>query len=63
MKITKFVCDWCEDEVDQNKIVPLKSKTNREMDPSGNGYIQNYKYVDVCHRCIQEFVDQLQKEL
>ena len=47
------ICDGCKLEDKKNKILVYSYKINmgHYMDPSGNGYNINWRYVDYCSKC------------
>jgi hypothetical protein len=61
MKVEKIVCDRCGSE----GAMKIESRTGREMDPSGNGYVYDFGQVDLCHKCCSwavEFMLDLTKD-
>lgn len=50
----QIVCDKCHCTV--GKAVEINLSEGREMDPSGNGYVQNTRIVDLCEPCIRKIV-------
>jgi len=50
MKVTK--CDTCK----KDDAKTYQYTTGKHMDPSGNGYELDFKYIDLCLNCLQDFV-------
>ena len=48
MKHEILTCDTC---VTITNVKPYRIDTGSEMDPSGNGYNTNWKYIDLCPQC------------
>jgi hypothetical protein len=48
----KIMCDTCNGEEAKSFMYVV----GKSMDPSGNGYQTEYKYVDLCFNCVQDFV-------
>jgi len=53
MRITIYECDNCfrgnEDDVVVNHF---RVNHGKEMDPSGNGFVINWQYLDLCAECL-----------
>ena len=54
MKIEKYICDSCNKEFDD--VLHLKDFISWGPDPSGNRYNNQYKYYDVCKKCLKRFL-------
>ncbi len=52
MKELIIKCDKCQ----KPGAKPYRYIYDREMDASGNGYNNCYKYLDLCFLCVQSFV-------
>jgi len=56
MKITILICDECDRGHDDDILVSsYRIFVEREMDASGNGYNNNYNYIDLCKECFNKF--------
>lgn len=57
MKHSYLSCDKCGySEENAGCIVhSLKINTGREMDASGNGYVTNWDYFDLCADCLRTY--------
>lgn len=54
MKIEQIKCDKCYKIV--YKHISFRKFIKSEMDPSGNGYNNNYDYFDICYNCLIDFI-------
>jgi len=63
MKINIITCDACDrgndDDIAVNEYYII---TGREVDPSGNGYIDNWRYFDFCKECLEKYKNQNPKQ-
>ncbi len=50
MKKTVIKCDLCAKDGKSYRY-----KVDKTMDPSGNGYEINFKFIDLCFDCVQSF--------
>jgi len=60
MKTTSIVCDRCHRQfghIDAPAGLTLRVERDRTPDPSGNGYVRNFDYFDLCQVCIQHYFD------
>ena len=57
--MTKKVCDSCG----ADNARTYRYSVGKEMDPSGNGYNIDWKYIDLCINCVQDWVLKNQKKL
>jgi hypothetical protein len=55
----KIVCDTCGSE----NARTYRYSIGKDTDPSGNGYNTNWKYIDLCLNCVQDWVLKNQKKL
>lgn len=51
---THYICDHCNIS---NHVKSYRIDDGCEMDPSGNGYNTNWKYVDLCPKCYKDLVN------
>lgn len=62
MKKEILICDRCKKEYEPKDGIEFRVNMGTEMDPSGNGYNNIWKYYDFCRECIsakmQFFVDE-----
>lgn len=58
MKIDYIKCDECKKEARGLESLEISIALGREMDPSGNGYVDNLKHLDVCPACVTKIVKQ-----
>jgi hypothetical protein len=52
MKITTYECDECFRSSDSVSVNHFRINHGAEMDPSGNGYVNNWQYLDLCIHCL-----------
>ena len=58
MKVTFLVCDLCGRGNDDGvKVKSYCINTDKEPDPSGNGYNIIWDYTDYCHDCHKKAVE------
>lgn len=59
MKIQKTICDRCKKEYTTAglTITLINIFGEKEPDPSGHGYIDNAKDIDLCNTCISVIIN------
>jgi len=58
MKKTILQCDYCHKD-DALGVQTISISLGKTMDASGNGYVKDIKYVDVCAYCLGQMTMRL----